>query len=147
MASRRPLLLALVLAATACIPLSVAHSSAVTATTPATPQVTPTERLRIAIPAYDGGLTPYTFESGYAVMSLIYDTLTWRDADGVAQPWLARRISTSADGRTVRVTLRPGVRFHDGEVLDAHDVTYSYRLFQRRPHARFTPQLRDIVRV
>jgi peptide/nickel transport system substrate-binding protein len=44
----------------------------------------------------------------------------------------------------VRVTLRPGVRFHDGEVLDAHDVVYSYRLFQRRPHARFTPELRDI---
>jgi peptide/nickel transport system substrate-binding protein len=153
MARLRPLPLALAFAVAFGVSQSVAHSSGVTATTsttaatPTTSLGTATERLRIAIPAYDGGLTPYTFESGYAVMSLIYDTLTWRDADGVAQPWLARRISTSADGRTVRVTLRPGVRFHDGEVLDAHDVTYSYRLFQRRPHARFTPQLRDIVRV
>ena len=92
-------------------------------------------------------MTPYTFESGYAFMSLIYDTLTWRDADGVAQPWLARRISTSADGRTVRVTLRAGVRFHDGERLDAHDVTFSYRFFRDRPHPRFTPQLQDIENV
>jgi len=148
MRRRRPFLLALALALTLVLAAAPADAQTPSVTTSTVQSASPsTARLRIAIPAYDGSLTPYSFESGYAFMSLIYDTLTWRDAAGIAQPWLARRISTSPDGRTVRVTLRPGVRFHDGERLDAHDVTYSYRFFQNRPHARFTPQLRDIERV
>jgi hypothetical protein len=41
--------------------------------------------LRAAFPSEDGGLTPYTFTNGYALMTLVYDTLSWRDAAGVAQ--------------------------------------------------------------
>jgi peptide/nickel transport system substrate-binding protein len=33
----------------------------------------------------------------------------------------------SADGRVVTVTLREGVRFHDGMPLTAHDVVFTYR--------------------
>ncbi|HEV2060204.1 MAG TPA: hypothetical protein VGR11_12675, partial [Solirubrobacteraceae bacterium] len=73
-----------------------------------------TKTMRIALPSEDGSLTPYTFESGYAFMTLVYDTLTWRDADGIPKPWLARSIRRDATGLTVDVQLRRGVRWHDG---------------------------------
>jgi peptide/nickel transport system substrate-binding protein len=103
--------------------------------------------LRIAIPGDDGSLTPYTFESGYAFMSLVYDTLTWRDAAGVAQPWLARSIRRDAAEGTVRVQLRRGIRWHDGQPLTADDVVFTYRYMAAHPHPRFTPELQDIARV
>lgn len=103
--------------------------------------------LRIAIPGDDGSLTPYTFESGYAFMSLVYDTLTWRDAAGNAKPWLARSITRSANGLTVTVRLRPDVKWHDGTPLTADDVVFTYTFIANRPHPRFTPQLQDIEMV
>jgi peptide/nickel transport system substrate-binding protein len=105
------------------------------------------QRLRVAIPGDDGSLTPYTFESGYAFMSLVYDTLTWRDADGRPQPWLARSITRDGTGRVVTVRLRQDVKWHDGRPLTAADVVFTYRFMAERPHPRFTPQLQDIARV
>ncbi|MEJ7764108.1 MAG: hypothetical protein WKF86_01305, partial [Acidimicrobiales bacterium] len=46
--------------------------------------------LRIAFPQEDGSLTPYTFEVGYPLLTLVDDTLMWRDAQGIPQPLLAR---------------------------------------------------------
>ena len=103
--------------------------------------------LRISIPSDDGSLTPYTFDSGYAFMSLVYDTLTWRDADGIPRRWLARSIQRDATGLTVDVQLRRGVRWHDGRPLTAADVAFTYRFIAVRRHPRFTPQLRDIAAV
>lgn len=104
-----------------------------------------TALLRAAFPSEDGSLTPYTFTNGYPLMTLVYDTLTWRDVDGVAQPWLAQ--SVRRDGRTVTVRLRQGVRWHDGRSLTAADVVFTYRYMAARRHPRFTLQLRDIASV
>ncbi len=99
----------------------------------------------MAFPSEDGSLTPYTFTNGYALMTLVYDTLTWRDADGVPQPWLAR--SLRRDGGSVVVRLRRGIRWHDGRPLSAADVVFTYRYMAQRTHPRFTLQLRDIASV
>jgi len=107
----------------------------------------PQKPLRIAIPGDDGSLTPYTFESGYAFMSLIYDTLTWRDGAGNPKPWLARSITRDAGGLVVTVRLRPDVRWHDGRRLTGADVAFTYRYMRDHPHPRFTPQLQDIASV
>ena len=40
-------------------------------------------------------------------------------------PQLALSHETSADGKTVTIKLRPGVKFHDGEPLDAEAAKYS----------------------
>ncbi|MDQ3435359.1 MAG: ABC transporter substrate-binding protein [Actinomycetota bacterium] len=102
------------------------------------------ERVRIAWPGYDGTLTPYTFEVGYELMTLVYDTLLWRGGGGAPEPWLARRSRNSEAGTRVTVLLRKGARWHDGRPLTARDVKFSYDLYARRYHPRFTPQLEAI---
>ena len=105
------------------------------------------EVLRLPFPQYDGGLTPYTFELGHPLLMLVYDTLMWRDADGVAQPWLARSVQRSRGGRRLTIRLRPGVRWHDGRRVTAEDVAFTFDLLRRRAQPRFTPQLVDVERV
>jgi peptide/nickel transport system substrate-binding protein len=102
------------------------------------------ERVRIAWPRDDGTLTPYTFELGYPLMTLVYDTLLWRNEGGSPEPWLARRMRKSEAGRRVTVLLREGARWHDGRPLTARDVKFSYDLYAERYHPRFTPQLEAI---
>ena len=108
---------------------------------------TPTERVRVPFPAYDGTLTPYTFGIGYPLVTLVYDTLLWRDEAGVPRPWLARSVTRSDDGRRVTVRLRSGVRWHDDRPLTAADVAFTYRYVAENYQARFTPQLRDVASV
>ena len=118
---------------------------AVALTSPsATAAQEPTERVRIPFPQDDGSLTPYSFELGYPFMTLIYDTLLWRDTRGVPRPWLASGYRVSADGRRVTVRLRRGVRWHDGEALTASDVAFTVDFMKRNVHLRFTPQLSEI---
>ncbi|MDQ3320149.1 MAG: ABC transporter substrate-binding protein [Actinomycetota bacterium] len=102
------------------------------------------DRVRIAWPRDDGTLTPYTFELGYPLMTLVYDTLLWRGEGGSAEPWLARRIRKSEAGRRVTVLLREGASWHDGRPVTARDVKFSYDLYAKRYHPRFTPQLEAI---
>lgn len=100
--------------------------------------------LRIAFPSEDGSLTPYTFTNGYPLVMLVYDSLTWRDAEGVPRPWLARSVTRGGGGRRVTVKLRKGVRWHDGHGFSADDVVFTYRHIAARAHPRFTSQLREI---
>ena len=61
------------------------------------------------------------------VATLVYDTLYRVDA-GAPVPHLAIAApEVSSDGTQARITLRPGLRFHDGSVLDAADVVASLR--------------------
>ena len=105
------------------------------------------ERVRLPFPAYDGTLTPYTFALGYPLVTLVYDTLLWRDADGTPKPWLARSVTRSDDGRRLTVQLREGVRWHDGRPLTAADVAFTFRFVAAREQPRFTPQLGNVERV
>jgi peptide/nickel transport system substrate-binding protein len=100
--------------------------------------------LRIGTAVADGSLTPYTFSSDYAFMSLVYDTLTWRDSRGVAQPWLASSISRDVTGQRVTVRLRSGIHWQDGQDLTANDVVFTYQYMASHPHPRFTAELQDI---
>jgi peptide/nickel transport system substrate-binding protein len=100
--------------------------------------------VRLPIPAYDGTLTPYTFESGYPLMALVYDTLMWRNAGGAPRPWLAQSVQRSQGGRRITIRLREGVRWHDGRPLTAADVAFTFDFMAQRFHPRFTPQLEDV---
>src|SRR4030066_329799 len=56
----------------------------------------------------------------------LYDTLIFPNAKGGVDPWLATSWDISADGLIYTFHLREGVKFHDGSLLKASDVVYSY---------------------
>lgn len=114
---------------------------------PAPPVEAAGTTLRIPFPRSPGTLTPLTFKLGYPLLTLVYDTVTWRDARGVPRPWLARSVRTSDDGRRVVVRLRAGLRWHDGRALTARDVAFTYAFMRARRHPRFVPELRAIASV
>jgi peptide/nickel transport system substrate-binding protein len=62
---------------------------------------------------------------GRIVFASICDKLFDIDENLKIVPQLALGHETSADGRTVTIKLRPGVKFHDGEPLDAAAAKYS----------------------
>lgn len=103
--------------------------------------------VRLPFPQDEGSLTPYDFEVGYALVTLVYDTLMWRDAEGVPQPWLARSVEVSPDGLQVHVSLAEGVRWHDGVPVTADDVAFSFGFYADHPHARFTAELSAVSEV
>ena len=59
--------------------------------------------------------------------SLIFDTLFALDANFVPHPQMLERYTVEDDGKTWRLTLRPGLRFHDGEPVRADDAVASLR--------------------
>ncbi|MGV0791145.1 ABC transporter substrate-binding protein [Mycolicibacterium sp. XJ1819] len=63
----------------------------------------------------------------FEVLENVFDTLVEADANLEMRPALAESWQVSPDELTWTFHLRPGVRFHDGSLLTADDVVYSYR--------------------
>ena len=70
---------------------------------------------------------------GPILVSLIYDTLTWKDEAGII-PWLASEWSVSGDGLTYTFQLESGAAWHDGRPLTAEDVAFSYAYYASHPY-------------
>jgi peptide/nickel transport system substrate-binding protein len=76
----------------------------------------------------DGDMLDPTFSRFYTtriVFAAICDKLFDIDEKANIVPQLALGSETSADGKTVTIKLRPGVKFHDGEPFDAKAAKYS----------------------
>jgi len=65
-------------------------------------------------------------------MSLLYDTLLWKDGSGTLLPWLAQSVETSPDRLTHTFTLRDGVRWSDGRPLRPEDVVFTFDYFAKQ---------------
>jgi microcin C transport system substrate-binding protein len=80
-------------------------------------------------------------------MELTFASLMARAADepdalyGLA----ARAVRISADGLTYRFLMRPGIKFHDGSPLTAHDVAFSLKILKDKGHPTAQQLLRDFV--
>ena len=78
-------------------------------------------------------------------MELTFASLMVRAADepdalyGLA----ARAVRISEDGLTYRFLMRPGIKFHDGSPLTAHDVAFSLTLLKEKGHPVVRQLLRD----
>jgi microcin C transport system substrate-binding protein len=57
----------------------------------------------------------------------------------------ARAVRISPDGLTYRFLLRPGITFHDGSPLTAHDVAFSLNVLKQKGHPIITQQMRDVI--
>jgi len=63
---------------------------------------------------------------------MVYDTLYGLDAGLSPQPQMAAGHEVGDDGHTVRITLRDGLVFHDGEPVRAVDAVASLRRWMKR---------------
>lgn len=70
---------------------------------------------------------------GAVLLTLIYDTLTWKDEHGII-PWLASEWNISADGREYIFTISSQARWHDGQPLTAADVAFSFDFYAKHPY-------------
>jgi microcin C transport system substrate-binding protein len=57
----------------------------------------------------------------------------------------ARAVEISPDGLTYRFLLRPGIKFHDGSALTAHDVAFSLQILKDKGHPIAQQLLRDFA--
>ena len=69
---------------------------------------------------------------GYNQMSLLYDTLLWKDGSGQLLPWLAQSVDASADHLTYSFRLRDGLRWSDGKPLTVDDVVFTFDYYARQ---------------
>src|SRR6266851_9089398 len=83
--------------------------------------------LRIGLGDDGDALDPTTsrFYTTRIVFAALCDKLFDIDEKANIVPQLALSHETSADGKTVTLKLRPGVKFHDGEPFDAKAAKYS----------------------
>lgn len=68
---------------------------------------------------------------GYIRMSLLFDTLAWKDEKGFV-PALAERWEISGDGLTYRFMLRQNVKWHDGKPFTPEDVVFTFNYLKQQ---------------
>ena len=83
--------------------------------------------------ARSDSLDPYEAKStvNRQLMTLLFDGLFTVGEDFEAKPVLAKEYST--DGQAITVSVNSDVRFHDGSLVTAADVLYSFRLAKESP--------------
>jgi peptide/nickel transport system substrate-binding protein len=84
---------------------------------------------------------------GRIVFASICDKLFDIDEKLNVVPQLALSHETSADGNTVTIKLRPGVKFHDGELLDAEAAKFSIERHLAAPGSFRKPEIAAIDRI
>lgn len=102
------------------------------------------ELLRFAWSADVGVPTPFQISTagpgGAALLTLIYDTLTWKDAKGII-PWLASTWTISADGLSYTFQLNPKAAWQDGRPLTAEDIAFSFTAYAKHPYLWMTTEV------
>jgi microcin C transport system substrate-binding protein len=80
-------------------------------------------------------------------MELTYASLMTRafDEPDALYGLAARAVRISTDGLTYRFLMRPGIIFHDGSPLTAHDVAFSLKTLKEKGHPIAQQLLRDLV--
>jgi ABC-type transport system substrate-binding protein len=64
--------------------------------------------------------------SGLMVARAVFDTLTAYDEDLNVQPFLAEKLTPNADYTQWTITLRPGIKLHNGRAVDADVVKRNF---------------------
>src|SRR6185437_5515057 len=84
---------------------------------------------------------------GRVVFAAMCDKLFDIDAKLAIVPQLATGYQWSADGKALTITLRPGVKFHDGETMDAAAVKYSIERHKTMPGSNRRGELAPVSKV
>lgn len=107
--------------------------------------------LRIGVWNTAGNITTYTIGNSWN------DWLLWLAFDKLREPspyvgqsenWLATEIEQIGDdGRTWEITLREGVKWHDGSELTADDVVFTMLYYREGPSNRWTHHTSAVPRM
>ena len=105
-------------------------------------------RLIVGVAQDSGPLNIYTSDARFDfLVELVYDKLfapsPYVDSPG---PWLAET-ATAVDAATWEVTLRRGVKWHDGEPFTAADVKFTFEYFRDGPANRYTHHVSEVPRI
>lgn len=75
-------------------------------------------------------MDPYRYDEGPTnqIMLHMYEAMVRQNKDMKFEPCLAESWDISEDGKTWTFHLREGVKFHDGDVMDADDVVASIKV-------------------
>ena len=95
---------------------------------------------------YSTPFAHYPRGPGYIRTSFMFDTLTWKDEDGVI-PWLADSWSKSYDAKTWTFYLHRGVKWSDGEPFTADDVKFTFDYVKDHPMKWYDAEEVDHVEV
>jgi peptide/nickel transport system substrate-binding protein len=90
-------------------------------------------RLVYGLPAETNSWNPGNAQWGaysMVVAHALFDTLFAYDADGNAQPNLVKSFEHNEDFTVWTITLRPGIKFHNGKPLTANDIVVANQLFR-----------------
>jgi len=118
--------------------------------TPAQEPTATSSPVVVTYPGDDWGYpSPFTFYPrgpGYLRMSFIFDTLTWKDEQGVIS-WLADSWEVSEDGTKWTFRLHPGVKWHDGEDVTVEDVAFTFEYFKgHRADFKWSSPVEKVIR-
>ena len=93
------------------------------------PQKEEKTQLTVAVTADFDSIDPHIFIASDTdrILYNVYEGLVGVDASGNIVPALAESWEWAADGMSVTFKLRKGVKFHDGQELNADDVVYSFQ--------------------
>jgi peptide/nickel transport system substrate-binding protein len=80
--------------------------------------------------AFDPIITTAYIVRNYGYM--VYDTLFSQDSKGEVKPQMVDTYSVSADGKTWTFKLRAGLKFHDGNPVEADDVIASLKRWSQK---------------
>lgn len=106
--------------------------------------------VRWAYPSDIDSLNPLAASNSqdYEVTRLIYDTLVKINRSGEPENWAAKSVEdVNGDGKTYLITLRDGMKFHDGEKVTAEDVQFSFHFASQVETAAFAGLVENVKKV
>ncbi len=105
----------------------------------------PGSKIIIADTTGDWGFpSPYGMYSrgpGYIRMSLIFDTLVWKDIGGTFIPALAKKWEYNNIDKSYTFSLREDVFWHDGNEFNADDVVFTFNYIKDNPWVWVDPEI------
>lgn len=104
--------------------------------------------LRIGGPQAPDNVNPLASTSvwGWKWMRLYYDRLVRLSPEVEPVNWAASNVE-AVDDTTIRVTLREGMTFHDGEPVTAEDVAFTFDYYLNQDYAYFNAYLAPLESV
>ncbi|MGD1011562.1 MAG: ABC transporter substrate-binding protein [Acidimicrobiales bacterium] len=120
--------------------LTVAASACSSSSTSNTSTVKPGTATSLTISNESGttwtcGFNPFNPDVDSLSFGLIYEELTFVNVlkSGATTPWLASAYTWSNNNKTLTFTIRPGVKWSDGQPFSAKDVVFTFNLLKKFP--------------